>query len=438
MLLLLRKLLIAIYRAPGIALLSGTLLGCAGLGAAFIVSYGWAEYHYQAALRALERRELAQAQAHVDACLDSRPESAEANFLGARCARLGLDYREADRRLREYQRLGGVRELFNLERQLTRAQRGDLAQVEGPLMTFVEKGHPDTLWILEALGRGYLQNYRLEKALHCLQLLLERRPDHVQALLWRGEVWERLLQPEDALADYRRALELAPERDEDRLHLVETLISTRHPNEAAAHLAILSERRPDDPRVLLSFARCRRLQGKPDDARRLLANVLERSPEDASALAELGRLELENNRPAQAEPWLRKAFALQPYEKDVVYALSQSLQQTGKSEEAERLQQRLERINGDLDHLDEVLRKINRSSSDPALRHEAGMIFLQNGHKQEGLRWLGSALRLDPLHGPTHEALANYYDGIGERGQASWHWELAHQKPTEPAGKRRP
>src|SRR5262249_4733215 len=156
--------------------------------------------------------------------------------LAARVARLALEYREADRQLRDCQRLGGARAAIDLERQMIRAQRGDLTQVDRKLMTQVEGGHPESLLILEALSRGYLQNFRLEEALRCLQLWLERRPDAVQALLWRGEVWERLLHTEDALADYRRALELAPERDDDRLHLAEVLITARQPQEAARHL----------------------------------------------------------------------------------------------------------------------------------------------------------------------------------------------------------
>jgi tetratricopeptide (TPR) repeat protein len=404
------------------------LLACAGLGGAFVFSYGCAEYHYQAAQRALARRELPLALEHVTACLESRPESSEAHFLAARRARLALDYREADRQLREYRRLGGVKQMFDLERQLTRAQRGHLAEVAQPLMQFVERDHPETLQILEALSRGYLQEFRLEEALRCLGLWLERQPDDVQALLWRGEVWERLMQPEDALADYRRALELAPERDEDRLHLADTLIASHHAVEAADHLVWLVERKPGDANIMLSLARCCRLQGKLDEAGRLLEKALELSPENATALAERGRLALDCGRPAEAEPWLRKAVAQLPYEKDLVYSLSQCLRRTGKNQEAEKWEKRLQDINAALDRLDAILRKISLASGDPGLRQEAGQIFIENGQAKEGLRWLASALRLDPFHGPTHEALASYYDSIGQRGEAAWHRELAHQK----------
>src|SRR5205807_219588 len=175
----------------------------------------------------------------------------------------------------------------------------------------------------------------------------------------RGEVWERLLHPEDALADYRRALELSPQRDDERLHVAEILITIRQPEEAVRHLALLSERRPEDVKVLVNLARCHRLQGQSDEARRILDQVLARTPQDAVALTERGRLELDNNRPSAAEPWLRKAVTLVPYEKEVVYALYECLRQTGRDAEAEKYHQQLDKIQAEMDRLDVVLRKIN-------------------------------------------------------------------------------
>jgi len=58
---------------------------------------------------------------------------------------------------------------------------------------------------------------------------------------------------------------------------------------------------------------------------------------------------------------------------------------------------------------------------DPALRYEAGMIFLQNGMTREGLHWLSTALDAYPAHRPTHEALAQYYEKAGQEDLAAYH-----------------
>jgi predicted Zn-dependent protease len=434
----LRRLISGIFHHPIAALLVVALLACIATFSVVAVAYARVEYHYQAAQSALDRGEFNTARQHLTYCLDARPDSAETQFLAARAARGALDYREADRRLRQYQRLGGLRELIDLERQLARAQQGDLARVERRLLTLLQHDHPDAIPILEALSRGYMLNFRLEEALGCLQRWLAQRPNDVQALLWRGEVWERLYHREDALADYRRALELTPDRDDDRLHLAETLLAARQPDEAARHLTLLCERKPEDPKVLLNLARCRRLQGQADEARHLLERVIALAPEEPGAPAERGRLELEKNRPAEAEPWLRRAVTLMPAEKDVVYPLYQCLLRIGRQAEAEHYRQELDRIEAELDRLDAILRRVNGAPNDPSLRHDAGMIFLKNGQSREGLRWLASALQLDPLYAPTHAALADYYEKAGEPGQAAWHRELAHQRATRVAARGTP
>ena len=46
---------------------------------------------------------------------------------------------------------------------------------------------------------------------------------------------------------------------------------------------------------------------------------------------------------------------------------------------------------------------------DPALHCELGELLLRSGHREEGLRWLHSALRQDPQFEPARKALAEFY-----------------------------
>jgi predicted Zn-dependent protease len=401
------------------------LLAGIGLGATAIGRYIWAEHCFRAAEQALERKDFAAAQEYLTRCLAVRPGSAEAHFLAARAARRALNDKEMERRLREYQTLGGAPELLELERALAAAQDGKLDRVEAPLLALVRQNHPDTVLILEALSRGYLCCFRLESADTALRLWLERQPDDVQALLWRAEAQERLLHIEEALAAYRRAVELSPDQDDARLRFAELLLRARKPEEAARHLEVLRQRQPDDTTVLLDLARCRWLQGEAEEARTLLDGGLAADPNNAGLLAERGRLDLESGRAKEAEPRLRKAVALAPYDRETVYALSQCLQQCGKVAEAKACVKKMAEIDAQLARLDVILGKMRAAPNDAGLRHEAGMIFLQSGQAKEGLRWLESALRIDPLYPPTHRALADYFDKVGAPAQASWHRQLA-------------
>jgi hypothetical protein len=45
---------------------------------------------------------------------------------------------------------------------------------------------------------------------------------------------------------------------------------------------------------------------------------------------------------------------------------------------------------------------------DPALHHTLGLLLLRAGHREEGLHWVQSALRLDPQFAPARQTLAEY------------------------------
>ena len=49
------------------------------------------------------------------------------------------------------------------------------------------------------------------------------------------------------------------------------------------------------------------------------------------------------------------------------------------------------------------------------------MIALQAGVPEDGVRWLESALEIDPHYAPAHQALAEYYKQIGDRARSAQH-----------------
>jgi tetratricopeptide (TPR) repeat protein len=406
---------------PGLALL--------GLGSYFLVLNLWAEYHFRAAQRALQRRDFAQARAHLGPCLKVWPRGARTHFLAARAAwRTGL-YDEADEYLAVCQRQQGTADALQLERALMRAQRGDPA-VEDFLSSRVQQDDPETTLILEILIQNYVSSYRLTHALAALNAFLQRQPNDIQALLGRGWVWEQFFDFGAAVADYRRGVELDPDNDTARLRLAETLLVTGPAHAALDHFEHLRRRQPGNPAVLLGLGRCRRQLGQLDDARPLLDGLLARLPsntpdQDAAVLSERGRLALDEGKPAEAEGWLRQAVALAPSDRPAAYNLYHCLRQRGQTDEARQYQVKLERIDADLKRIDEVLKEVLQSPDDPCLRYEAGVIFLRNGETQKGLRWLSMALRQDPWHRPAHRALADYYQGTGQPDLAAHHRQLA-------------
>lgn len=401
--------------------LSVTLLVSTGL----VGVHFWAQMHYRAAQRALDRQDFAEARRHLAPCLKVWFLGAETHLEAARAARRDRAYDEAEGYLRACRRLGARQEAVDLESRLLRAQQGDLAAVEGYLVVRVLEGDPDTVLILEVLTQAYFQTFQLAQAAECVRRWLEWEPDRVQAWFWRGQLHERVHNHQEALTSYRRVVELDPDHHEARLQLAGLLTQGHDPKEALEHFEYLRERHGNAPPVLLGLAHCYRLLNQPAEASRVLAAILGEEPGHGPALAQLGWLALENDSAAEAETWFRRAATAMPFEKDVNYGFHQCLVRLGKAREAEEVLLRMRRVEEDLARLDEVTRAISRRPHDPTLRYEAGMILMRNGQEAAGLRWLASALQEAPGHPASHQAIADYFDRTGDPDRAAKHRLLA-------------
>jgi tetratricopeptide (TPR) repeat protein len=382
-----------------LALLTLLLLTLAG--------YAWSERQLRKAERALAQRDNTQARALLDTYLGVWPRSARAHFLAARAARRLRRYDEAAEHLRACGRLGGDAADVEVERLLADLQRGT-ASVEPILREKARAGERQVLEILEVLIQHYIDGYRLGEALLCLDDYLQRRPDDLNALVGRAYVWERFLYFADALADYRRAVELHPDSDLVRLKLAKTALITATPGEALEHFRHLAVRRADDPEVRLGLGQCYRRLGQTERARRLLDGLLAEHPNHVDALWERAQIALDQGDLGPAESWLRRAERLAPHDRKVNYSLFRLAGQQGRTGEAKRYRQRVQRIDADLRRVDRLSREVMKAPGDASLRCEMGLLFLRTGEEQEGVRWLELALRLDPKCQAARQALADY------------------------------
>jgi tetratricopeptide (TPR) repeat protein len=362
---------------------------------------------------ALAAREYDKARDLLARYLSHRPNDARARLLAARVARRQLQYYEAFEHLRRCRDSGGNEEAVEVETALIAVQRGEAP--EPGLRRRAEQDDELALVILEVLIQHDIDTYRLRQALHGLTHYLRNRPDDLQALLARGYVWERFLYFADALKDYKKAVEAHPDSEQARRKLAETLLIAGTPKEALVQYQWLAERRPEQREVKLGLARCRRRLGQAEEARRLLADVLAGAPEDGEALWERGQLELDRGRAADAEGWLRKAVRASPHDRRVAYSLSRCLLALGRRDEAEKVNARVAEIDADLRKLDKVRQAVMERPDDAGLRCEGGLLFLRNGEREEGLRWLRLALRLDPDCQAARDALAGAEAGPERR-----------------------
>jgi tetratricopeptide (TPR) repeat protein len=429
----LAKLMVSFWRHPWYCLLGALVLGLLAWGGYGAIQFWRAASSFRAAQQAIDRRDFPQALQHLECCLQLQPDSIPTHFLTARTARRAGLFDKARYHLERCRPLQELEDDITLEMMLLRIQQGDISD-EVYLKSCVDRDHPDAVLIVEAAVQGYLQVFRLDSALDCLGWWLQREPNNIQALLWRGWVWERLHRFDDARADYHRAHQIDPQHSEARLRLAQLLLDTGKTAEAAKHFEQLRSQQPRNPSVLLGLARCQRERGNLDRMRKLLEEVLALSPREPWALAEQGRLSLEAGRREQAEALLRQAAELAPDDREINYSYAQCLKQLGREEKAKQWFERVNQLTADLKRLDEILRELGkRRGPNPSLRREAGLLYLRYGKEKEGLSWLRSALLDDPTHAPTHQSLADYFERLGKEDLAAPHRQaLARQKGKGP------
>src|SRR5262249_16152071 len=168
-----------------------------------------------------------------------------------------------------------------------------------------------------------------------------------------------------------------------------------------------------------------KLQPDGVEAARILDDLLTRFPDDPPVLLERGRLALRTGEAARAESWLRRAAELAPWEYKVQYTLLQALPHQGKLTDADQVEKtvrRLEETSQRLHVFDEKLKKEPYNMSNHCA---VAQLFLGVGNHKEAVRWLQTALKIDPHQPLANLLLADYYDKSGEPGKAARYREAA-------------
>ncbi|MDB5312471.1 MAG: tetratricopeptide repeat protein [Gemmataceae bacterium] len=382
----------------------------------------WGGAQLRAAARAIEAREFETARPHIANARAVWPRDPALCLLEARTARRADQLADVGARLDEARRLGASGMDTLLEDQLLAAQRGGLADVEAKLRERQKAAPADYVLIAEVLTTELMRTYRLAEARGQLNGWLERAPDDFEGYLRRGWVAERQLDYPAAVADYRRVVALRPDRDAVRLRLAELLVQTNLAADAVPLLTDLYARSPADPAVVLAWARCRRELGELAEAAAVLdGHTAAGGEEGPEIIGEKGRLALQAGDLDAAERLLREANRRAPANRMLLYSLQMCLSRRGKAAEAAELANTLKTLDADTRRMGEIVAAVGGKPTDPGLRSEGGIIFLRNGLPDDGLRWLGLALELDPDHRPAHQALAEHFEKTGRPNLAAPH-----------------
>lgn len=349
-------------RGPRGRLIVFGLLVLAGLGAFVLWRLGSGkEQQLAEARRASAARDFPRAQSVLDAYLKDHPRDPDALLLAAQVARRARDFSQAGQFLRAYERNAGSAEVVAREEQLRRAGLGDPVAADALVRECESRpGSPDNYPALEAVVSGLKASLEAKEKAHervadgpeagrgirAAELLLQTpmsQADQAEAYLWSGVIHRAALRYPRAVADLRKALDLAPGHFEARKALALT-IGQENPAEARWHYEQLVRERPDDLPAKYELASLYRGLGQTAEAGRLLDEVLQKNPEDVQALIERGNVELDAGRPDLAEPYLRRAAQAAPEFAPGLPPLSRCLRELGQPAEADRLIRRFQEL----------------------------------------------------------------------------------------------
>jgi tetratricopeptide (TPR) repeat protein len=386
------------------------MLAALGLAA----PHAWAWWKLSAARAALENHHPEEARRSLTACERVWGGRASVRLLACRAARQDGDPEAAAGELREAQRLlGGATEETAFEWALLRAATGNVREVEEYLQRQAERSPEEAgplVW--EALVVGYLRVYRTLDAMSCVNLWLKREPNNVRALELRGQTYVTGRGVVRGAEDFRRVLELDPNRKDTRRRLADAALALGGYEEAAQHLEMLAKDSRDDPTIAANLARCYALLQRTDDARRVIDAAVAKHPEDGLCRRTRGHIAILDQRFADAEADLRRAVERMPWDYQAQNLLFQALSHQGKVEDAKSQLKHAEKVRDLAERLADLQsRKLAEFPLDPALHYEMGTLLIETGRGEVGVLWLQSALQLDPNHKPSQSALAAYYQG---------------------------
>lgn len=284
---------------------------------------------------------------------------------------------------------------------LTQAATGRCAEAISKLQSSFDTAADNSLQRLAGLGlaRCQIAAEQFEKAFQVLYRLKELHPEDADVLYetaraqmkaWNGvvqemfektpasfrvnqlsaEIFEIQGRYAEAVAEYRKAIEKAPNTLNLHYRLARALLMESHEpaaleaarEEFEAELAL----NPNDAVAHYQIAQILEAQQKSEEAIPNLERAIELDPDFPEALIALGRSRLAANRHDEAITLLEKAVQLTPQSESAHYALMLAYRNAGRREDAQRQSQRLNELQKSPEgEFTEFLKRIGEQPNEP-------------------------------------------------------------------------
>lgn len=379
---------------------------------------------------------------YLESAVRAAPNRADAHYLLASANRRLGRVEAAQEHLQEARKLGWRRQDLERQQFMLTFLSGNLEQAEPHLMQLLNSNPPDdeAEEIYESLVRGYLAEYRLAKAKLCLDYWLEWRPDSIQCLAMRAQLWEGMNDRDNQAHEFKQLLQYHPDNVDARLGLAEILLFKNQVTEAQAEFEKVLEYDPQMVVASMGIGICQRrlggLESLEEAKSRFEAAVEEDLPKALHSMAyrELGQIAMEQKQDQLAVTYLEKALELSPDASACHYSLGLALNRVGRKEEADKHMKRSDEIGQVRQKLVDLEHELAGDPTNPDLHYKKALLAFQEGDKQRAGSALLQVLKFDPNHREAHLRLAEFYEEGQRRDLAQRHREAAARIAAKPAG----
>lgn len=357
----------------------------------------------------------------LNGILASDPDDSIALLMLARAFRGQGDIAQAEAALDRLVKTGNSSQIVGDLRILLAAQSGALEQAQPHLARLLTESQLDSRETCEAFVIGYRSRFRFEQADTLLQAWEQDWPQDFRPAAHRGLMAQTVGRWKFAVEQYQSAVAKGDWRPETHLQLGLCQLEINQHGDAVDHFEVALRADPDNLEALLGLAHARERLGELDLAAQVFQDCLQVEPANDEARLGAARVMLAQGDAENASRQLAELLDEWPEDRDTLYQYGQALAALGREDEAEQVLDKWSKIDLKVQQMEEKIDELRSRPQDIQLRAEIGLLLLKHYSRSMGERYLQGVLTQDPNHRVAHEALAEYYDRVGDVTRAQYH-----------------
>lgn len=268
-------------------------------------------------------------------------------------------------------------------------------------------------------GRLFLKEGKQDEALKAFSAAIKTDPKHAPSLVARAEITRvSKHKPEEAIEDYRAAIQQAPTHVQAHIGLGLSLAQAGRSSEAVDHLQTAARLKPRDAGIWYELGRLHREQHRADDAMNAFETALKLDPKHVPALVALADAHWSRGQFDKAKDGYATALRVRPSATGLQIKLAMAYIRQQAWEDAQKL-------------LEAVIDREPQNAV--ALNSMAWLAVERNQDLDAALSWSRKAVDLQPKNATFYDTLGWVYRARGELTRASANLEAAAKlDPTDP------